>query len=171
MRALGNVDIIEFDVVGYHRNCVFGLVDPLAGRMQRSNATVEGLRLLIEQFLRGKAFGNKSAGAINLLLRKLDHRLLLGEEEARLVETMLRLALLRDKALPGRLKIALIHADDDLTGHNAIAFINHDLQNTAGEFGIDIDRISFKAAIAIGEARGQMKFPDLHQLRRGPACG
>ena len=96
---------------------VLGLQDARRGGMQGGGGAVELLPSLIEQFLRRIASLKEVAGAVELLLRQLDLRLLLLLHRARFVDRPLRLQLLRLGLLERRFEVLGIHAGHDLARH------------------------------------------------------
>jgi len=72
-----------------------------------------------------------------------------------------RLGLLqRSREIPG------IHHRDHLTCLRHVAFVDEQLRNAAGKFGVDVDLVRFEAAIAPCDARRQ---PRLMVLPPEPA--
>ena len=104
-RIVGDVDLVEFDVVGGGVERALGLADAIVRRVERGDGAIEGLPALVEQFVGGEAARDQRAGAVELLLRERDLGRLLLDVGARLIEALLRLLDLRLGLSKRRLEI------------------------------------------------------------------
>ena len=122
----------------------------------RGDSAIHLLPSLVESFNCGKAFGNESAGTVELLVREFDLRLLYREIRPRLFERPFRLAHQRLRFLQRCLEVAGIHHRDHLARPHDVAFVDEELRDAAGELCVDVNRVGFEPTIAIRDAGRQL---------------
>jgi hypothetical protein len=70
---------------------------------------------------------------------------------ASLIDRLLRLLDLGLGFLERGCEVPRIHYGHDLSGFDHIALVNAKLENAAGEFGVNIDRVRLNATVAVGD--------------------
>ncbi len=114
-------------------------------------AEFELLPALVEDFPCLVAALGEVGRPIELAFRKVEAGLLLRHSRARLVDRALRLHDLRLRLLERRFEVARIHAGDDLAARDHIAFLDEDVRDTPGEFGVDVDLVGLEPPVAPGD--------------------
>ncbi len=152
-RIVGDVDLVELDVVRGRVERPLGFADAVVGGVERGLRAVEGLPALIEQFVGGEAARDQRVGAVELLLRERDQGLLLLDVGVRLVEALLRLLDLRLGLVKRGREILGVHAGDDLPGFDHVALVGEHFGDAAGELGVDVDLVGLDPAVARRDPR------------------
>ena len=149
-RIVGDVDLVELDVVGRGVERALGLRRRERWRAPESGGrAVEGLLALVEQFVGRVAVRDErgSCGRISccasFTCACCCTTLALASSSA-----ALRLLHLRLGSLQRGLNVAHIHAGDDLARLDQVALVDEQFGDASGEFGVDVDLVGLDAAIS-----------------------
>ena len=113
-RVVGDVDLVEFDIVRGGVERPRGFADTVIRHGERGIRATERLPALVEQFVGGEAARDQRVGAVELLLREGDLGRLLHDIGARLIKALLRLLDLSLGLLERGREVARVHAGEDL---------------------------------------------------------
>ena len=118
-------------------------------------APLRALPALVEQLVGGEAARDQRVGAVELLLRERDLGLLLLDVGARFIKALLRFLDLRLGLLKRGLEVLGVHARDDLTGFDHVAFVGEHFGDATREFGVDVDLVRLDPAVAQRDPEGR----------------
>ena len=169
-RIVGDVDLVELDVVRSRVERPLDLADAGVGGVERGLRAGEGLAALIEKFVGGEAARDQRVRAVELLLRERDQGFLLLDVGVRLVQALLRLLDLRLGLVKGGGEILGVHAGEDLPGFDHVAFVGEHFGDPAGELCVDVDLVGLDPAVARRDPRRKAALTHVPPIGR-PAAG
>ena len=166
-----DVDRVEPDVVLGCFKRAFGLRNPFRGGPQPRICGIDRLLALVEQFLRRITTLQQGLGALQFLRRQRLLRTLLFQIGIGLVNRPLRLLHLRLRLLERLLDIPGVHAGNHLPCGHHVADFGVQFRDPARKFGVNIDLVGLKPAVAKADPEGQLRlrvFPPIETA--SPGC-
>ena len=130
-RIVGDIDLIEFDVVGRGVERMFGLADAGVGGVQKRRAPFERLPALVQNFVGRVAARDERSRRGRSPAAPAAPALLLHDIGIRLLEAALRLLHLGLGLLERGFEIPRIHARDDLAGVDQVALVGQHFGDAA----------------------------------------
>lgn len=155
--VVGDIDLVQFDVVSRGVERALGFADAGVGRVQQSDGAVQGLPALIQKFLCGVAARDEGGRAFDFLLSESDLSLLLHDVGVRFIKRLARLQNLGLGSPQRCFEIPRIHARDDLARRNHVALVDVPLEHAPRKLGVDVDFLRLDAAVARHDAFGKAR--------------
>ena len=154
-RIVGDVDLVEFDVVRRGVERVLGLADPGLRGLQRRRwrrpapAGADRATSLVS-----KPFCTSVLRAVQLLLGEQDLRSSAARRWPWPPRSPAAPADLRLRLLQRRLEVARVHPRHDLARLDHVALVGQHFGDAPGEFRVDVDLVGLDPAVAEGDPGG-----------------
>ena len=140
--------MLEFDHP--HRRCI-----------KRGVGAVQLLLPLIQDFLGLEPFLHQSDGAVDFLLREQDLGFLLRHIGVCFVDRAVCLPDLGFRFLQRSGKVLRVHAGNNLAGFDQVTLVDEDFGDAGGVFGVDVNLVRFKPAVAENDTGRQRRVQPL----------